>query len=95
MDNPTYLIQFYNGKCEYSNLLHHIKPKEIFTDKINIKYIYYYLNNKKEYIEEKYQKGLANKSLDIENFNKMKIYVPSLEVQEQVIKEIEELNNKV
>jgi type I restriction-modification system DNA methylase subunit len=87
-------IKLFNGECYYSCLMSLCNIKENFIDKINIKYIYYYLLDKKEYIEEKYQKGLANKSLDIENFNKMKIYVPSLEIQEQFIKDIEEINIK-
>ena len=87
-------IKLFNGECYYSCLMSLCKIKENFIDKINIKYIYYYLLDKKEYIEEKYQKGLANKSLDVENFNKFKIYIPSLEVQEQYIKETEELNIK-
>jgi type I restriction-modification system DNA methylase subunit len=87
-------IRYYENKSIHSDLLYHIKQKKDFIDKINIIYIYYYLLNKKEYIEEKYQKGLAQKHLDIENFNKFKIYIPSLEVQEQFIKEIEDLNIK-
>jgi restriction endonuclease S subunit len=87
-------IKFFTGECYYSCLMSLCKIKNNFIDKINIEYIYYYLLDKKEYIEEKYQKGLANKSLDVENFNKMKIYIPSLELQEQFIKDIEELNIK-
>jgi len=87
-------IKFYDNECYYSCLMSLCKPKKDFIDKINIKYIYYYLLDKKEYIEEKYQKGLANKTLDIENFNKMEIYIPSLKVQEQYIKDVEELNIK-
>jgi type I restriction-modification system DNA methylase subunit len=78
-------IRYYNMKSIHSNLLYHIKPKEAYKDKINIKYIYYYLLEKKEYIEINYQKGLANKSLDVEKFNLMKIPIPSLEVQEEII----------
>jgi len=87
-------IRYYENKSIHSDLLYHIKPKKDLIDKINIIYIYYYLLNKKEYIEEKYQKGLAQKHLDVENFNKFKIYIPSLEIQEQFIKDIEELNIK-
>jgi restriction endonuclease S subunit len=61
------------------------KIKEDYIDKINIKYIYYYLLNKKEYIEEKYQKGLGQKSLDVEKFNLIKIPIPSIEVQNDII----------
>jgi type I restriction enzyme S subunit len=85
-------IRYYENKSIHSDLLYHIKPKKDLINKINIIYIYYYLLDKKEYIEEKYQKGLANKSLDVENFNKFKIPLPPLEIQEQVIKEIEDID---
>ncbi len=100
--SPLGLIQYYNGKCCYSNLLYHIKIKNNYIDKINIKYIYYYLLEKQNYIEDNYQKGCANKSLDVEEFNLMKILIPSLEIQEEIInycdnnlKIIENLNKTI
>ena len=95
--SPLGLIQYYNGKCSYSNLLYHIKPKDNYKDKINIKYIYYYLLEKKEYIEINYQKGLANKSLDVEKFKLLEIPIATLEIQEEIVKYLDELfenNNK-
>ena len=74
-------IRFYKNNSIHSNLLYHIKIKDYYNDKINIKYIYYYLLEKQNYIEENYQVGCANKSLDIEEFNLMKIPLPSLEIQ--------------
>ena len=38
------------------------KLKDEFKDKINIKYIYYILNRKQEFIENNYQLGCANKT---------------------------------
>jgi len=92
--SPLGLIQYYNGKCCYSNLLYHIKIKEDYNNKINIKYIYYYLLEKQEYIEENYQKGLAQKSLNIEEFNLMDMLIPSIEKQEEIVKYLDELDNK-
>ena len=43
------------------------------------------LKEKQEYIEENFQKGCANKSLDVEEFNLMKIPIPSIEIQEEII----------
>ena len=85
-------IRYYNGKSIHSNLLYHIKINEHYNDKINIKYIYYYLLEKKEYIEDNYQKGCANKSLDVENFNKMKIPIPSIEKQNIIVEFLDSLN---
>ena len=92
--SPLGLIQYYNGKCCYSNLLYHIKIKDYYNDKINIKYIYYYLLEKQTYIEDKYQKGLANKSLDVEKFNEMDILIPTIEKQEEIVKYLDGLDNK-
>ena len=78
-------IKFYDKDCYYSCLMSLCKLKEKFNDKINIKYIYYYLLEKQTYIEDKYQKGLAQKSLNIEKFNEMKIPIPSIEKQEEII----------
>jgi type I restriction-modification system DNA methylase subunit len=95
-------IRFYKNNSIHSNLLYHIKIKDYYNDKINIKYIYYYLLEKQTYIEENYQIGCANKSLDVEEFNLMKIPIPSLEIQEKIIdycdnnlKIIENLNKTI
>jgi type I restriction enzyme, S subunit len=87
-------IRFTNDKCIHSNLMSLCKIKDNFIDKINIKYIYYYLLNKKEYIEENYQKGCANKSLDVENFNLMKIPIPSLEQQKEIVEYLDLIYEK-
>ena len=95
-------IKFYDKDCYYSCLMSLCKIKNNYNDKINIKYIYYYLLEKQTYIEENYQIGCANKSLDVEEFNLMKIPIPSLEIQEKIIdycdnnlKIIENLNKTI
>jgi type I restriction-modification system DNA methylase subunit len=93
--SPLGLIQYYNGKCCYSNLLYHIKSKDNYKDKINIKYIYYYLNRNQEFIEENYQLGCANKTLNIEEFNLMKIPIPSIEIQNKKVEEIDKLEESI
>lgn len=87
-------IRFTNDNCIHSNLMSLCKIKDNFIDKINIKYIYYYLLNKKEYIEENYQKGCANKSLDVENFNLMKIPIPSIEQQKEFVEYLDLIYEK-
>jgi len=84
-DKGYMVIKNYNGKCNYCDLMSLCKIKDDYKDNINIKYIYYYLLEKKEYIEDNYQKGCANKSLDIDEFNKMEIPIPSIEIQEDII----------
>jgi type I restriction-modification system DNA methylase subunit len=80
-----FVIRFYKGKCDYTNLLLLCKIKDNFKEYINIKYMYYYLDSIEDYLTNTYLKGLANKSLDVEKFNLMKIPIPSLEVQEEII----------
>ncbi len=101
-DKGYMVITLYSGKCNYCDLMSLCKIKDYYNDKINIKYIYYYLLEKQNYIEENYQVGCANKSLDIEEFNLMKIPLPSLEIQEEIIdycdnnlKIIENLNKTI
>jgi len=81
---PLGLIQYYNGKCNYSDLLQHIKVNDIYKTKINIKYIYYFLTSINEHIKDVYDKGSCNKSLDQKNFNRMKIPIPSLDEQSKI-----------
>jgi len=71
------------------------KIKDNYKDRINIKYIYYYLLNKQEYIENNYQLGCANKKLDIEEFNLMKIPIPPIEIQNKKVEEIDKLEQSI
>ncbi len=88
---PLGLIQYYNGKCNYSDLLQHIKINDLYKTKINIKYIYYFLTSINEHIKDVYDKGSCNKSLDQKNFNRMKIQIPSIEQQNKCIEKINEM----
>ena len=88
-------IRFYKNNSIHSNLLYHIKINDYYNDKINIKYIYYYLLEKQNYIEENYQLGCANKSLDVEEFNLMKIPIPSIEKQEEIVDILDGINNRI
>lgn len=85
-------IKYYNGKCSYTNLLHRfvLNNKNI---KINLKYVYYYLTAIKNNIENTYEKGACNKSLDQKNFNRMKIPVPSIEIQNNIVTKMDNMHN--
>jgi restriction endonuclease S subunit len=80
-------IKYYKGECYYSDLLTLLKPKI----EINIKFAYYFLKFNQKYIEENYQKGACNKTLDFALFNKMKIPVPPIEVQNLIVKELDSM----
>ena len=85
-------IKYFNGKCNFTSLLYHMKPinKEI----LNIKYIYYYLTNNIDFISKKYQKGSCNKSLDLDLFLNYKIPIPSLERQQEIVKYLDFIYEK-
>jgi hypothetical protein len=85
-------INFYEGKCDYTNLLLLCKIKENYNNKINIKYIYYYLISIKDKLTKEYLKGAANLSLDVENFNLMKIPIPSFEQQKEIVEYLDIIN---
>jgi type I restriction enzyme S subunit len=91
--SPIGLIQYYNGKCNYSDLLSHIIPNDKYKSRINIKYIYHYLKMLQPHIEETYQKGACNQSLDVKNFNRMEIQIPSIEQQNKCIKSMNEMED--
>ena len=88
-------IKYYNALCSYTCLLAKLELKEKYINIVYIKYIYYYLLNNKEYIEKTYEKGCANKSLDVENFNLMKIPIPSLEKQKEIVEYLDFNNNLI
>ena len=88
-------IKYYNGECSYTNLLCRLVINKNYINKINIKFMYYYLNAIKEHIETTYEKGACNKSLDQKNFNRLKIPIPSLEEQSKIIQNITTLENSI
>lgn len=85
------VIKYYNGKCDYGDLMSKLQINNKYINKLSIKYVYYYLNSIKEHIEKSYEKGSCNKSLDQKNFNRMKIPIPTLQEQEKIIQNIMEL----
>jgi len=90
-----FVIRFYEDKCDYTNLLSLCKINDNYKDKINNKYIYYYLIFINDILTEKYLKGCANKSLDIENFNNLKIPIPSLEKQNEIVELLDSINDNI
>ena len=90
-----FVVSFHQGKCDYTNLLSLCKLKNHYENKINNKYIYYYLKSIIIILTEKYLKGLANKSLDIEKFNLMKIPIPTIEIQNKIVEYLDMIYEKV
>jgi type I restriction-modification system DNA methylase subunit/restriction endonuclease S subunit len=75
-------IKYYNGKCCHSSLMSRLKP---IIENISLKYYYYYFNSIITQIEF-FNKGVANKTLDIELLSStLKIPIPSLERQQEIV----------
>jgi len=88
-------IKYFVGECNYSDLMALMILNDTFKNKINKKYVYYFLKSINDHIEETYQKGACNLSLDQKNFNRMKIPIPPLEIQTKLVTKLDSSNNKV
>ena len=80
-------IKYYNGKCRFTSLMLKIN---VNTDNINCNYLCKYLNSIKEFIEKNCEKGACNKSLNREVFDNIKIRIPPIDVQKQILEKIKQ-----
>lgn len=87
------VVKYYNGKCSYCDILSRIIIKPNYINKINIKYLSYYLNSIKKHIEFIYEKGSCNKSLDIKNFYRMQIPIIPKDKQDNLMIQITEVED--
>jgi restriction endonuclease S subunit len=71
------------------------KLNDDYSEKINLKFVYYYLKSKKEHIEQIYQTGQNQKSLDVDNFNRFLIPIPDIEKQNEIVKYCDHLMNAI
>ncbi len=81
-------VLYFEGKCSCTNLLSYCKINKNYENKINIKFTYYYLMSVKDHLTKTYLKGACNLSLDNNNFNRMKIPIPSIEVQKEIVEDM-------
>ena len=89
------VLKYYEGKCDYINLMSRIVIKDDYKDKIDLKFLYYFLKSKQEYIEEKCQKGSCNKTLYIEEFNEILIPIYMLKQQAFIINFFDNIYNRI
>ena len=85
-------LVFYEGKCDFTNLLSVCKINEKYKNKINIKFIFYFLKQMHEHLTNSYLKGSSNLSLDTRNFIRIKIPLPSLETQINILNKLSTKN---
>lgn len=87
--NP--IVQYYNGKfITADNRIARSLDKNI----LNVKYLYYYLLNKINYIAQLYR-GSGIKHPDMKKVLDIKIPIPSLEMQEKIVKTLDKFTNYV
>ena len=84
-------LRFIQDKCIHSNLMLKLNMLEEYENKINIKYVYYFLKTIQEHIEKNYDRGSCQQSLDIKNFNRIKIQIPPIARQNVCIEKINEM----
>ena len=75
------MVYYDNNKYSVGKTTIHFNSK---TDKVYTKYIYYYLLYNKELLQN-YFKGLNQKSITNEDLLKIKIAIPSLKKQQEII----------
>lgn len=88
-------IRYYEGKCNYINLLSNMVINNNYIKNINPKFIYHYLISIENHLTTTYLKGSCNLGLDVKNFNRMKIPIPPMETQLFVVKQMEIANGKI
>ncbi len=87
-------IKYFNGNCNYSNLMSLLILDDKYKNVVKIKYYYYLFKNSQEHIENYFQKGACNQTLDTYNLNRMLIPLPLIESQSSYINENDIIDNK-
>jgi len=76
-------VHYQSGKFALGSILAAVVPKE--KSEISAKYLFYYLNNFKDKLLVPLMKGMANVSLSVTKIKGVKIKVPTIEKQEELI----------
>jgi len=66
---------------------------KVITNKpnINLKYLYYILNNLKETINNEYFAGSTLKHLNMNLFNNLKVLLPPLDIQQKIVEQLDNI----
>ena len=83
-------VFYQEGEFAVGNILCVVTPKE--SDKLNAKYLYYYLNFVKDSKIVTLMKGGANVALTVDSLKKVLIDIPPIEVQYQIIGKLEKFD---
>ena len=82
-------VYFVKGKCAANIAVFKLLNSK--TELINTKYLYYYLLENQLYIQTFANYATGNGNIDMDKFKRMKIPVPSLEIQNETVAELDEL----
>lgn len=80
-------VYYQEGKFALGNILCGVTPKD--QKDLNAKYLYYYLNYKKDSLIVPLMKGGANVSLTVDTLKKIVVSYPSIEEQNRVVSMLE------
>ena len=86
------IVQFYSGKSAYSTDTYVISSKNKNT--ALTKFIFYILEKQIDYINTFLFKGMGLKHLQKQEFKNLKIPLPPLEIQSQIVSECEEVERQ-
>ena len=86
------IVKYYNGKASYSTDTFVINSQN--ENNIKTKYIFYFLENIIDSINEFYFAGVGLKHLQKTDFRNIKIPLPPKDIQEKIVLEIEQLEQR-
>jgi type I restriction-modification system DNA methylase subunit/restriction endonuclease S subunit len=88
-------IKYFDGLCSFTNLLSRFVVKDDYKDKVDMRFMYYYFENLRPFIEENYGKGSCNKTLNSTDFYDMKICILPIEIQKKLVLTCDEINEAI
>ena len=80
-------VYYQEGKFALGNILCAVTPLD--SSELSAKYLYYFLNHKKDYLIVPLMKGGANVSLTVDSLKTVKVVIPSLSEQDEIIHTLE------
>ncbi|MBQ9182866.1 MAG: restriction endonuclease subunit S [Neisseriaceae bacterium] len=86
------IVKFYNGKSAYSTDTYAIKSKN--SNVLNY-YLFIYLHSIVDYIDKFLFKGMELKHLQKNDFKDLKIPLPPLAIQQQIVAEVMSVDNQI
>ena len=84
-------IHYQTGKFALGSILAAVIPKD--KVQLSTKYLYYYLSNYKDELIVSLMKGMANVSLSVTKIESIKIIIPSMKEQDELIQLMEKCEN--